>query len=86
MERWLPIVSVPGFAGDSKVTGGRLGWLGSQPDSGLNEATIWIHRFFDISASKWGGGKSHGSGATKQPCPGRDDRIALNRSARKEPS
>lgn len=37
------------------VKGGQLAWLTQQSDRGVDAATIWIHRFYDVSASTWGG-------------------------------
>lgn len=37
------------------VKGGQRGWLAQQPDDEVDAATIWIHRFYDVSASSWGG-------------------------------
>jgi len=37
------------------VKGGQLGWLAQQRDGKVAPATIWIHRFYDASASGWGG-------------------------------
>jgi hypothetical protein len=34
--------------------GGQLAWLEQQPDGEVPEATIWIHRFYDVSASTFG--------------------------------
>ncbi len=36
------------------VRGGQLAWLTQQPDGEVDPATIWIHRFYDVSASTWG--------------------------------
>lgn len=36
-----------------KVKGGQLAWLSAQQDGEVPEATIWIHRFYDDSASTW---------------------------------
>lgn len=37
------------------VKGGQLGWLTQQEDGTVDEASIWIHRFYDAAASTWGG-------------------------------
>ncbi|HWS57593.1 MAG TPA: hypothetical protein VN257_03570, partial [Actinotalea sp.] len=37
------------------VKGGQLAWLTAQPDGSVPAGTIWIHRFYDRSASSWGG-------------------------------
>ncbi len=37
------------------VKGGQEAWLARQPDGEVGPATIWIHRFYDVSASTWGG-------------------------------
>lgn len=37
-----------------KVKGGQLAWLTAQDDGAVAEETIWIHRFYDDSASTWG--------------------------------
>lgn len=37
------------------VKGGQLAWLTAQADGAVAPATIWIHRFYDDSASTWGG-------------------------------
>ena len=39
---------------DLKVKGGQLAWLVAQPDGAVDPATIWIHRFYDVSASTFG--------------------------------
>ncbi|MDP3967092.1 MAG: alpha/beta hydrolase [Nocardioides sp.] len=39
---------------DLKVKGGQLAWLAAQADGAVDAATIWIHRFYDISASTFG--------------------------------
>ena len=39
---------------DLKVKGGQLAWLSAQADGAVDPATIWIHRFYDISASTFG--------------------------------
>lgn len=39
---------------DLKVKGGQLAWLEAQADGDVDPATIWIHRFYDISASTFG--------------------------------
>jgi hypothetical protein len=36
------------------VKGGQLAWLSQQPDGGVDAATVWIHRFYDVSAATWG--------------------------------
>jgi hypothetical protein len=36
------------------VRGGQLAWLSQQPDASVELASIWIHRFYDVSASSWG--------------------------------
>ncbi len=36
---------------DLKVKGGQLAWLTAQGDGAVDPATIWIHRFYDVSAS-----------------------------------
>jgi len=36
------------------VEGGQLAWLSRQDDAAVEPATIWIHRFYDVSASTWG--------------------------------
>lgn len=38
-----------------EVNGGQWAWLTAQPDGKVAPATIWIHRFYDVSASTWGG-------------------------------
>lgn len=35
------------------VKGGQEAWLALQPDGEVDPATIWIHRFYDVSASTW---------------------------------
>ncbi|WP_153392646.1 esterase/lipase family protein [Ornithinicoccus halotolerans] len=37
-----------------KVHGGQLAWLTAQPEGSVPAATIWIHRFYDVSASTFG--------------------------------
>lgn len=39
---------------DLEVNGGQLAWLRAQKDGKVAEATIWIHRFYDESASTFG--------------------------------
>ncbi|CAN5244110.1 hypothetical protein BH24ACT12_BH24ACT12_14540 [soil metagenome] len=39
---------------DLKVHGGQLAWLTTQEDGAVDPATIWIHRFYDLSASTFG--------------------------------
>lgn len=36
------------------VKGGQVAWLSDQSDGEVDAATIWIHRFYDVSASTWG--------------------------------
>ncbi|MDQ3973594.1 MAG: hypothetical protein M3276_04550, partial [Actinomycetota bacterium] len=36
------------------VKGGQRTWLQEQQDATVNPNTIWIHRFYDVSASTWG--------------------------------
>jgi len=36
------------------VKGGQRPWLLTQPDGEVNSATIWVHRFYDVSASTFG--------------------------------
>jgi pimeloyl-ACP methyl ester carboxylesterase len=36
------------------VRGGQLAWLSQQPDGEVEPATLWIHRFYDVSATSWG--------------------------------
>lgn len=36
------------------VKGGQSAWLHRQDDGGVDPASIWIHRFYDRSASTWG--------------------------------
>ena len=36
------------------VKGGQVAWLSDQSDGEVEAATIWIHRFYDVSASTWG--------------------------------
>jgi len=37
-----------------RVHGDQRGYLQGQPDGSVDSATIWIHRFYDISASTFG--------------------------------
>ena len=37
------------------VKGGQLAWLSRQPDGTVQPASLWVHRFYDVSASTWGG-------------------------------
>lgn len=37
------------------VKGGQLAWLSGQPDGTVEPASVWVHRFYDVSASTWGG-------------------------------
>jgi pimeloyl-ACP methyl ester carboxylesterase len=39
---------------DLEVHGGQLAWLTTQEDGAVDPATIWIHRFYDLSASTFG--------------------------------
>lgn len=39
---------------DLKVKGGQLAWLSAQENGTVDPATIWIHRFYDVSASTFG--------------------------------
>lgn len=34
--------------------GGQLTWLQQQPDCTVSPRSVWIHRFYDVSASTWG--------------------------------
>lgn len=34
--------------------GGQRTWLEAQPDSSVGPRSVWIHRFYDVSASTWG--------------------------------
>ncbi len=36
------------------VNGGQLAWLQRQPDATVDPASVWIHRFYDVSAATWG--------------------------------
>lgn len=36
------------------VRGGQEAWLRGQDDGSVNPASVWIHRFYDVSASTWG--------------------------------
>lgn len=36
------------------VNGGQKAWLNAQADGKVDPASIWIHRFYDMSASTWG--------------------------------
>lgn len=36
------------------VQGGQLAWLMKQEEGTVDSASIWIHRFYDASASSWG--------------------------------
>ena len=36
------------------VEGGQEAWLRQQPDGKVDPASIWIHRFYDVSASTFG--------------------------------
>lgn len=39
---------------DLFVKGGQVAWLTAQPDGSVPATSIWIHRFYDRSASTWG--------------------------------
>lgn len=39
---------------DLKVHGGQQAWLAAQDDGSVSPATLWIHRFYDVSASTFG--------------------------------
>lgn len=36
------------------VEGGQRDWLERQPDRSVDPRSLWIHRFYDVSASSWG--------------------------------
>ena len=36
------------------VKGGQAAWLARQPDGAVDPATVWVHRFYDVSASTFG--------------------------------
>ena len=36
------------------VHGGQLAWLQAQDEGSVSPRSIWIHRFYDVSASTWG--------------------------------
>ncbi len=37
-----------------EVHGGQRAWLAEQPDGRVEARSIWIHRFYDVSATTWG--------------------------------
>jgi pimeloyl-ACP methyl ester carboxylesterase len=37
------------------VRGGQLAWLSQRADGEVAPATLWVHRFYDVSATTWGG-------------------------------